>query len=81
MELIDKYTALLYGYVFGFVGSVALWEKIALAALLGFVGALGGWLFDQIKKACNRYVERKGSKLLGITPSYVNPEEKTKDDG
>lgn len=59
MKYFEEHLPLVYGYVFGFIGSVAIWEKIAIAALLGFVGAVGGWVFEISKKQVEKYLEKR----------------------
>lgn len=59
----DKYVIL--GYIFGFVGSMALMEKALVAFLLGFIGAFGGWLFEQFVKYLEIRKKNNKSKYNG----------------
>ena len=61
----DKYVIL--GYIFGFMGSLALLEQVAFAAALGFAGALGGWIFEQIRKFTLKKIKDKEES--NITPT------------
>lgn len=59
MEGLDRYPII--GYVFAFFGSILKQQTVDLlvALLLGFVGAFGGWLFEQIKK---KYLDSEEKK-------------------
>lgn len=58
--LIDKYTVL--GYIFGFAGILAIFDKLFVALLFGFAGGLGGWVFEKIKNSIEKYLKSKKLK-------------------
>lgn len=53
-----EYKDSILGYIFGFLGSLIMTEQALTALGLGFIGALGGWLFGKLEKKITNYYGR-----------------------